>query len=70
MNAAAMPATSLQKQEIYSKYVKGDLSLRQVTSAVSQIQPSAPPASWPRRVAAALVVVVAAFVMPQWAKRD
>ena len=61
---------SLQKQQLYRKYTKGELSWYQVAEGIEKIQPNPPELSRKQRIAFAISTFLLAMLIPAWAKRE
>ncbi len=59
---------SLKKQQLFSKYAKGELSWSVLSDEIAKIKPPLP-SSWNRKI---VVIAFSLFLalLPPWAKRD
>jgi len=68
--ALSIVGTSQQKEALYGRYARGELTLEEVTCRVASIRPAAQVVPRWRRIGGTIVTILAAVLLPQWAKRD
>jgi hypothetical protein len=68
MIAATDANSSLAKQQVYSQYARGEISIGEVSDAVAAIRPKQRP-SVARTIASLAVVLLGAFLLPTWSRK-
>jgi len=61
---------SLQKQLLYTKYAKGEMSRAEMAEEIAKIQPPIPERSWKQHLALGAVAFIIAAITPPWARRE
>ena len=61
---------SLVKQQLFSKYAKGEITRQELTEQIEQIQPPPRGASLSYRIATFIIVLLVAVFTPPYARRD
>lgn len=61
---------SLAKQQLFSKYAKGEITRQELAELIGQIQPPSPRVSLSYKIAAYILMLIATAFMPPYARRN
>ena len=61
---------SLAKQQLFSKYAKGEITRQQLAEKIEEIHPASPKVSLSYRIAACILLFIATAFIPPYARRN
>ena len=62
--------SSLLKQQLYSRYAKGEITRQQLGHYIALVQPPAPKVSWNYRLAVIILTCLATALIPPYIRRN
>jgi hypothetical protein len=61
---------SLAKQQLYSKYAKGEITRQELAEKIELIRPASPKVTLSYRIAAYIILFIATLFIPPYARRN